>query len=773
MKRHYFYAILLSSLENFIRHMKVFKKKKILYLLSIILPLVFLSGCNKSSVTNINTIEEITSGSYIIGVPNLTYLQEQAPTVFPNAKEIRAFDDVPSAYLALKQGKIDAFYQDEASGRAEIFRGVDGVKILPGNLGESNEIVIGISDYSSVINKNTIDSCLKELMDEGILEEMNTRWVKTGDYEMPSIEVPSTGPVVKIATCGNVEPHSFYKNNELTGFDVELSRRIANKLNCQISFEVNTSYTSIIASTSSGKTDLLIANLYRTEEREKSMTLSIPYATTSAIVIVKDNLKMQGYSTLEELANKTIAYDSTSVQFENQLDKYLPNSKRYLLENTSDCVLALKNSRVDGFITDLPNAKYIEQTTEGLMILPEYLDPDQYGFALQKNSDLTSKFNEVIESFRKRNVLEDLNQKWFNDLEHPNKSILRFNPNKKYTRTIKAISTGVLAPMSYLNDKNNLIGFEVELLVMICDELNYKVEFLDCVNNFGSLLSAIDTGKADVALNCISITEERKQNIDLTNSYYDGAAVIMVKNGVYTDVGFFDRLASSFEKTFVIEQRWKMILEGMLMTLIISLAAGVLGLLLGFGICLIKKAKNKPLRKITNAICRIIQGTPIVVLLMIFYYVIFGKIDISAIFVAILAFGINFAVYSSNIMYSGFQGVDKGEEEAARAMGYSKAQAFWKVSFPQATKKFLPVLRGEFISMVKMTSVAGYISVAELTRIGDIIRSKTMEAFFPLIVIALIYFGLSELLTFVLTLLDKKLNSRKKTFKMKGVKKHE
>lgn len=747
-------------------------KLNILKTIALLLPLTLLSGCSNKEEP-IDTVEKLKSDSFVIGVPSMTYCQEQAPAVFPNAKEFRAFSDMPSAYLALQQGKIDALIQDETMARVEISNGVDGVKLLlDEQLNIKTDIAIGISPESSIINESIINNCVTQILGSGVLDEMRQRWVVSADYEMPDITLP-TGevPTMKVASAGNLEPFSFYRNGELTGFDIEFSYRIASALGYKVTFELNPDFNTLISSTQSGKTDILISNLYITEERKEQMPLSIPYRSTYGVPVVRDNTNL-GYTSLEELRYKKIGYDGTSVQFENQLKKYLPDATPAIFNNTADCVVALQSNRIDGFITDLPNGKFIEQTSEGIKILPEYMDKDDYGFVFQKNSSLTNQFNERITYYKSVNIIKELEDKWFSDLGHPNKEIPTQDSSISYIRTIRAATTALLEPMTYLNNKNEVIGFEVELLTMICNDLNYKLEIIDPFSSFGSVIAAVDTGQADLAFNTISITDERKASLDLTVPYYEGAAVVMVKNGVKPNRNFFESIGNSFYRTFVVEQRWKMILEGMLVTLVISLCSGVIGLLLGFGLCMIRRGKNKPLNGVVKVIVKLIQGTPIVVFLMIMYYVIFGKIDIPAVLVAILAFGINFGVYASEIMRSGFEGTDKGQEEAARAMGYSKMQTFWKITFPQAAKKFLPVLRGEFISMVKMTSVAGYISVMELTRIGDIIRSKTMEAFFPLIVIALIYFGLAELLTFGLTKLEKQLDAKNKPFKLKGEKKH-
>ena len=133
------------------------------------------------------------------------------------------------------------------------------------------------------------------------------------------------------------------------------------------------------------------------------------------------------------------------------------------------------------------------------------------------------------------------------------------------------------------------------------------------------------------------------------------------------------------------------------------------------------------------------------------------------------SFSINFAAYSSEMMRAGIETVDKGQSEAALAMGYTKGQTFFKVVFPQAAGNFIPVLKGEFISMVKMTSVVGYIAVQDLTKVSDIIRSRTMEAFFPLIMTAVIYFAVANVMTAALSFAERKAVPKRNKRSIKGV----
>jgi len=142
----------------------------------------------------------------------------------------------------------------------------------------------------------------------------------------------------------------------------------------------------------------------------------------------------------------------------------------------------------------------------------------------------------------------------------------------------------------------------------------------------------------------------------------------------------------------------------------------------------------------------VLRGTPVLVLLMLVFYVVFASVNINPVVVAVIAFGMNFAAYVAEIFRTGIEGVDKGQTEAGLAMGFTRVRTFQYIVLPQTVRRILPVYKGEFISLVKMTSIVGYIAVQDLTKASDIIRSRTFDAFFPLIMVAILYFAISWLL---------------------------
>lgn len=223
-------------------------------------------------------------------------------------------------------------------------------------------------------------------------------------------------------------------------------------------------------------------------------------------------------------------------------------------------------------------------------------------------------------------------------------------------------------------------------------------------------------------------------------------------------------LKDTFILNFIDDNRWRYIADGLKVTLIVTVFAVLIGVLLGFLIAIVRTTHDKAGKlKILNAICKVyltvIRGTPVVVQLMIIYFIIFGSVDISKVLVAIVAFGINSGAYVAEIFRSGIMSIDNGQFEAGRSLGFNYAQTMMYIIMPQAFKNVLPTLCNEFISLLKETSVSGYIALQDLTKGGDIIRSRTYDAFMPLIAVALIYLAMVMIFTKLVSLLERRLRN--------------
>lgn len=224
----------------------------------------------------------------------------------------------------------------------------------------------------------------------------------------------------------------------------------------------------------------------------------------------------------------------------------------------------------------------------------------------------------------------------------------------------------------------------------------------------------------------------------------------------------WEQFCSTFYLNFIEDDGWKYITVGLKNTLIITFFACLMGIVLGFLVGMVRSTYEKTHKlKILNAICKVyltvIRGTPVVVQLMIIYFVVFGSVRISKVLVAVLAFGINSGAYVAEIFRSGIMSIDSGQLEAGRSLGFSYWQTMWYIIMPQAFKNVLPALCNEFISLLKETSVAGYIALQDLTKGGDIIRSRTYSAFMPLFAVALIYLTIVMIFTKLIQILERRL----------------
>ena len=226
----------------------------------------------------------------------------------------------------------------------------------------------------------------------------------------------------------------------------------------------------------------------------------------------------------------------------------------------------------------------------------------------------------------------------------------------------------------------------------------------------------------------------------------------------------FESFTHSFYLNFIKDDRWRYITNGLKVTLQVTFFAVLIGILLGFFVAIIRATYDKTGKlKILNIICNIyltvIRGTPVVVQLLIVYFVIFADFNINKIVAAVIAFGINSGAYVAEIIRGGIMSIDNGQFEAGRSLGFNYVQTMIVIILPQALKNVLPALANEFIVLLKETSVAGYIALEDLTQGGDIIRSRTFDAFMPLMAVALVYLVLVMLFNFLVKKLERRLRN--------------
>ncbi len=217
-----------------------------------------------------------------------------------------------------------------------------------------------------------------------------------------------------------------------------------------------------------------------------------------------------------------------------------------------------------------------------------------------------------------------------------------------------------------------------------------------------------------------------------------------------------DSITESFYNNLIAEDRYRMILDGLQVTLLITLCAALLGTLLGGLVCWMRMSRRQWLQQAASVYIDLMRGTPVLVLLMLMYYVVMAPLDATGIVVAIVTFAMNTAAYISEMLRTTILGIDRGQTEAGLALGFTQRQTFFKIVLPQVVRAVMPVYQGEIVSLLKGTSIVGYIAVSDMTRASDLIRSRTFDAFFPLIVTAIIYFLMAWLIGLLLQSLVKR-----------------
>lgn len=470
---------------------------------------------------------------------------------------------------------------------------------------------------------------------------------------------------------------------------------------------------------------------------------------------------------LESYNGKTLGALPGS-QFEAVTAECFPDSPIAYYTGNPELYAALITEKIDGFV--MSEVTLIQMQREHLNVtwLPDILNTRYryFGFAkTAKGEKLCTQMDEMLAEFKADGTMTELENIWYG--EDDTRKIVVDSDLTGENGTLKVGVSASDEPYNYVRN-NQITGFNIDILTRFARRFGYAIEYTDTEPS--SLLIGLTTGRFDMLATTISYTEERAQTILFSDPALQFDTVLAVRQeaaAVQQQPGLLESLAGSFKKTFIREERWKLIVKGIGTTCLITITAAILGTLLAFAICLFRRTGSTLANMISDIYVKLMQGIPIVVLLLILYYVIFGQSVLTAVWIAAIGFSLHFGAYTSEALRSGINSVNPGQREAALALGFSERQAFFQFIFPQAVNHILPVYNGEIISLLKGTAIAGYISVQDLTKMSDIIRSRTYEAFFPLIATALIYFLLAWIIRLLLDVAMNWIDPRKKGGKNK------
>ncbi|MBR1443239.1 MAG: ABC transporter permease subunit [Firmicutes bacterium] len=729
--------------------------------------------------TSENTVKWQDYNGKKIGIITGTSFEDPTFKNFPDS-EYLYYNSYSDINVALSQGLIDGYIGDEPALRS--------IHTEQPQINYFKE-TIDPDSYAFAFQKDTekskklceqFNEFLKKAKNNGTLKEIDDIWFGADEAKkvVDFSAIENNPEKLNIVTTSTDTPFSYIKDGKNVGYVIDLAVRFCEEYGYSMDIE-DVDFAARIPGLVSGKYDICVSSLAITEERAQSVLFSDPYYNGGLVLAVRSedikdaaqpvqsNVKWQDYN------GKKIGI-MTGSSFEAPTLENLPDSEHLYFNSYSDLNVALNEKKIDAYMGDEPTMRAIHIEQPQIDYIKDMVVEDIYCVGFPKDAEnsqkLCTQYNEFLKKAKSEGLFEELDNIWFS-ADESKKTVdlteLENNPNK-----LKIGINSTLTPFTYVKD-GKYVGYSIDLTARFCKEYGYSMDIEDV--EVSALIAGISSAKYDIGVAPLSPTPERKESILFSDPFYIGGIVLAVRSEdlaspVVTDAaqtteesgGFLDGIKTSFEKNFIREARWKLIVEGIITTLIITLFSTLFGTILAFLICIFRRTESKLAIALSNFYVKVLQGTPIVVLLMILYYIVFGKSGVDAVIVAIVGFSLNLAAYVSEMMRSGIDSIDPGQREAALALGFTERQAFYKFIFPQAAVRFLPVYRGEIVSLLKNTSIVGYIAIQDLTKMSDIIRSRTYEAFFPLIATALIYFLLAWIISVILGKVEKAVTPKSK-----------
>ena len=725
-----------------------------------------------------------------LGVLTGTLMEGIAAEVFPDSEHF-FLNSYPDCIAALQANKIDAFLGDEP-GLKTIHAEQPGIDFIRER--------ITSQEYSFAFRKNDPDSAalceelnafLAKCSTDGTIQELEDIWFGV-DEDRKTVDMSDlTGEngTIRVVTTSSDLPFSYIKDGGNVGYDIDLVVRFCRDRGYQLELG-DVDFAGRIPAIQSGKYDFT-TDMNVTPERAEEVLFSDPTSTGGVVLAVRSSdlaaltPKESGaaddsavITSLAQLDGRRIGIQ-TGTTFDEIVLAALPSAQISYFNSYPDMAAALEAHKIDGFPGDDPVLRLMASENHRLTVLNEYMDSFEFAFVLPKTDAgdrLLGEINAWLAGLAERGELEKIISRWTDGSEE--EKILPDYASFPAPNGVLTMATeGAYAPMNYYRGKE-VVGFEIELAARFCEDNGYGLQVTPML--FDGILPAIQTGKADFAAAGISVTEERKESVNFSDPYYTGGTAMAVLkaetaaagSGEDTDSSFWGGIVSSFRKTFLRENRWSLFLRGIGTTLLITVLAVLFGTALGFALFMWCRGGNRAANAVTRFCTWFVQGTPMVVLLMILYYIVFGSLAISGIAVAVIGFTLTFGAAVYGLLKIGVGAVDRGQYEAAYALGYSSLRTFFAIILPQAQAHVMAAYKGEIVSLIKSTAIVGYIAVQDLTKVGDIVRSRTYEAFFPLIAVTVIYFLLEELLGFLVRKISLNLDPkhRKPADILKGVK---
>ena len=617
-----------------------------------------------------------------------------------------------------------------------------------------------------------VNRVVAELKDSGELNEMIAKWC-SAEPEKKEFEplferddVPMVNGVLRYATMPGISPLSFMGDDGiLLGLEIEIMRRAAWEFGMELQI-IPARREMLMDLIRSGQIDVAGGMLSPDIGNTDNIIFSESYYEGGAALVtnIPHDEYVFGITKLSQLAGKRVGVLPFTYAA-SQLDEKLPKAVPYYASQERDLFYLLGTDKIEAFVIGEPRARMSLPNYPQFIQIPEYITQTDYAFFFPAGKrDVCEAFSRQIRAMKKNGTLKALQNKWISPL----------NPQAEMPPSGNDAPYGVLRmavivnrePFSYVRD-GKLVGYDLETAQKAAESIGFLLEFVRVDPD--EFEQVIAEGKVDFGASEINTKNTLSGRLVHSEPYYSGGLVVIVPDKtrqrhvrmkLIPQIKFFlkDQAFSMYSSLWK-DNRMHQILGGFKTTLIITASAVIFGTLLGIPLCMLRQSKRKRYSIPADIVCALLYNIPILILLMGLYYVVLRRFGFQPIVAALIIFILRFTAASCRLYMTTLDHIGGVQLDAARALCLRRSTFFLRVILPQAAAFLAKPFREEIIRLIELTTVVGYISVWDLTKVIDWIRGRTYESFFPIAFATLLYFLLSISLIAVISFLSRRLES--------------
>ncbi len=651
--------------------------------------------------------------------------EEETHRRFPDANILKVVS-IADVVLMVMSGKADYGVLDLPVARTVVESNLD-LEIVADSTLFAKQIVAGFSPNNSALLAE-FNIFIKDFVNSETFEDIIFRWQEGHGGALPNIPTLDEGKILNIGVDSESPPYCTSKRGNLHGISVEIIKHFA--LDCGYQLRLHDmSSEALEASLAAQKLDATLTG-HTASQQSKSLLYSYVYYTVPVVMvsrvekILKAVNKKEKYS-IDNLSKSTIAVAVGSAH-EYFATKYFPDAEVIRVNSLSEVYQRVRSQGVQYGILDMPLIKDIASKHRDVDIVDKNLFTIDVGIAFAKeNFALRDEFNRFYWSFKGSKLYDDMVSRWLVDGSGGN------IPKIGSVHSDRVIRVGVctMAPPSVLLIDNEIQGFEIELVRHFALHIGCRLEMIDM--SIGLVVPSLEAGRVDMVASGLCITEARRQRVIFSDPHQKVSSGVFQVTDQIDDVkqSIFSSIKDSFYNNLVRESRYEQIGKGLMVTIKISVFAILLGSVLGCWIYWCTLSRRYLVRWFGIGYITLIQGIPVLVLLMLNFYLVFSKSAMPPIIVAVATFAFSFA---ANIA-----------DRLRTIIKVKTLHNLGQIFTPNRLSRIMPAYKSEAVSLIQSTSIVGYIAMEDVTRVSYVIRSGTFDAFFPLILTAIIYFMLS------------------------------